>query len=178
MIRHLRLRLRLERLLVGYWLLFMCMFSVIDAVGPQLVRGNPGMWMCSCVGKLRITDYWQQPWNGPYKPVWDTHGHNRVTVSNEFIDLWIEVGTGPYYQYRRLRAASRRSGARLDDATSLTCSNTCNTWVGQHKESQSTEIAVERNANIGAAGRKRNQIEASFTAWRRPAADGDKPNDF
>ncbi len=44
----------------------MCVVLVIDTVRLQLVRGNPGVRTRSCVGKLRLTDEWQQPWKGPY----------------------------------------------------------------------------------------------------------------
>ncbi len=34
----------------------MCVFRVMDAIQLQLVRGNPGVQMRSCVGKLQLND--------------------------------------------------------------------------------------------------------------------------
>ncbi len=54
------------RLYVG---VCVCEFRGMETVRLQLVREHSRVWTCSFVGKLRLTDDWQTPGEGPYKPV-------------------------------------------------------------------------------------------------------------
>ncbi len=65
-LKQLRPRLNVEKSLVssnprGMLRVYARLFGVMDTVRPQLVRGKTEVRTCSCVGKLRLTDDWQQP---------------------------------------------------------------------------------------------------------------------